>query len=126
MNGFACNHCRHRTARRPDRHALADQLLWVPAANGLGVEKTLVINIGNDQADLVAVAGEQHALGSAGVLGNNHIAVNIGRHLVGKAFHIIAHDSLHRLFIARWAWRQQKCFQKFVGLGFHREIAFFV
>ena len=60
-HSFDVDHPGNRAIGGPDRHALTDQLLRVPAANRLSVEKTEIIDMANEQADLIAVASEHHA-----------------------------------------------------------------
>ena len=45
-----------RAVGRPDGHPLADEHLRVPAADGLDIKETVVVDVLDDQADLVAVA----------------------------------------------------------------------
>ena len=60
------------------------------------------------QADVVAVSVEQDARPAARIARRDHVAVEIGAHLVGVLAGEVAHQRLHLLLVARGARREQE------------------
>ena len=58
MNRLTGNHSWDRAIPRPDLNILSDQNLWIPAANGMHPQETLVINVLDEQSNLVTVPRE--------------------------------------------------------------------
>ena len=58
MDWLAGDDAEDRPLGGPDGHPLADQHFGVPAADRLNIEEALVVDVLDDQADLVAVAGQ--------------------------------------------------------------------
>ena len=91
--------------RGPDGHPLADEHLRIPAADGLGVDEPFGVDVLDQHADLVAVAGQHQPRLAAGILHGDDVAVQVGADLVGKFFQIRPHVLLHRPLEARGAGR---------------------
>jgi len=58
MNWFASDNPRDWTTPRPDLDTLSNQHLWIPATNRVNPEESFIVDMFDEQADLVAVAGE--------------------------------------------------------------------
>jgi hypothetical protein len=100
MNGLSRNDGWYRTVGRVNGHPLANELLRIPAANRIGVDISVVVDMSDDKADLVGVTGEHHAHLCIGVAAGDHVAVQVGSHVVGKFADIAPHDFLHGLLVA--------------------------
>ena len=100
MNRLAANHGGHGAVIGPDRHPLADELLRIPAADGLRVEKAGIAGMRDEHANLIAVTGEHHPPRCLGIFGGDHVAMQIDSHAIGKRRRILADDLLNRLLVA--------------------------
>jgi hypothetical protein len=96
-------------------HALADELLRVPAADRVGVKEAVLVDEGDQQADLVGVPREHHAQLGPRIHRDNHVAVQVGPHLGGELARVLAHDPLHRLLVAGRTGRFQNLLQELLG-----------
>ena len=67
----------------------------VDASHGLDVEKPFVRHVLNQEADLVAVSGQHHPEGCATVQSPDHIAVNVGLHILGEGPHTLSNNFLY-------------------------------
>ena len=112
MDGLAGDDGGHGPLRGPDRHALTDQLLGIPAANRFRVDEAGVINLDDQHADLIAVPGVHDSERGSRVAAGDDVAVDIGRHAVGEWSGIVANHLLNRTFIARRAGSLQKGLQE--------------
>ena len=69
------------------------------------------------------MAGQHQPQLSAGVFDSNHVAMQVGSHLVGKIGHIAADNLLHGSLIARGARSLENLLQKVVADFVHKWIA---
>ncbi len=92
----------------PHHHRAPEQDRQVPAADRLHVEEARVVDVLHHQADVVAVAVEQDARPAARVARRDHVAVEIGAHLVGVLAREVAHQRLHLLLVAGGLGVQQE------------------
>jgi len=106
VDRFAADHPRERPRVGPQRHRLPDQLLRVPTADRLGIDEAVVIDVGHQHADLVAVTGEQQPRTLGITDRGDHIAVDIGPHLTGMRLDELSYQPLNRLFVSRGAGGQ--------------------
>ena len=120
MDRLAADHRRQRAFGRPDDHPLADELLGIPAADRLSVEKAVVVKVADQHANLVAVPGEHHPHLGRRVLRGNDVAVQVGRHAVGEIAGIGANHVLDRLLIAGGTGRFEQAEEKVAGGGVHK------
>src|SRR4051812_8094732 len=100
MNCLASDNGRYRSFGRVDGHSLADELLWIPAAYRVGVNEAILVDVRDDEADLVGVAGVHHAVRRVWVANGDHVAVQVGADLVSKIGGILPDDFLHGLLVA--------------------------
>ena len=105
MNRLAGDDGRYRALGRVDRHSLADELLRIPAADRVRVDVAVLVDVRDDEADLVGVAGVHHAERRVRVANGDDVAVQIGADLVGKIGGVLPDDVLHRLLVAAGAGR---------------------
>jgi hypothetical protein len=98
----------------PDRDALTDELLRVPASYGLEVQKPGVVDVRDDHAELVAVAVEKKAWLAAGVHRSEHVTVHVSADIVGERLGERAYDLLHRLLVAGDTGRGQQRTEEFL------------
>ena len=110
---------RHGAVGRVDRHPLADELLRIPAADRVRVDVAVVVDVRDDQADLVGMAGEHHAQRGVRVAAGDDVAVQVGAHVVGEVGHVSPHDVLHRLLVAGGAGRFENVFEELFGRAVH-------
>src|SRR5450755_1476409 len=103
MNGLASNHSQDGSRRRMHLYAVACQRRAIETANWSEIEKTLLINVANEEANLIAMRGQHHARLFIGMECGDDIAVYIGAHLVGIVLNLCADNLLQRLFEARRA-----------------------
>ena len=89
----------------PHGQPLTHQHLRVPAADRLHVEKPVVVDVLNDQADLVAMAGQHHSKRGVRVSHGDQVAVQIAADSSAKCRRIFADDLLQAGLIARWTGR---------------------
>ena len=101
MDRLAGDDSQHRAAAAPDRQPLADENLWIPAANGRDVDKAVVVDVLHDQANLVAMPGQHDPQRGPGVAGNDDIPMDIGPHFVGERRRIVANYLLYGTLITR-------------------------
>jgi len=113
------DHRGHRAIGRVDGHPLADQLLRIPTADRVGVNKSLIVDVRDQQPNLIGVPGEHHPQLCARIAASDHVAVQVGSHLVGETTHVLAHQALHRLLVTRRAGSFQNPLKKSLGRGFH-------
>jgi hypothetical protein len=77
MDRLAGDYGGHRTAGRPDHHPLANQLLRIPAADRLRINESVVVDLGHEQADLVAVAREHDPHRARWIEAGDHIPMQV-------------------------------------------------
>ena len=119
VNRLAGDDGRHRAVGRVDRHPLADELLRIPAADRVRVDVAVLVDVRDDQADLVGVAGEHHAQRRVRIATGDDVAVQVGAHVVGEIGDVLPHDFLHRLLVAGGAGRFENVFEKLLGGAVH-------
>src|SRR3954471_14716996 len=119
MNCLASNDRRYRPVRRVNGHSLADELLRIPAANRVGVDEAVLVDVRNDEANLVSVAGAHDSQRRFCIANGDHVAVQVGADLVGKIGSVLPDDFLDRLLVAARAGRFQNVLEKLLGGWFH-------
>lgn len=97
-----------------DDDALGEKRLIPPTAKLKKLEKATVVNVGDDEADLVHVAGE-HDAGAVSGLATDEAAELVLRQ-VAKGGHVLAEDGAHLGLIAGHAVGLRQRFQKLFGL----------
>jgi len=97
VDRLARNDAGDRFARAPDDHLLTDQLLRVPAADRLEEEKSRIVDVRNDQADLVAMSIDQDSMRRLGILVGDDVAVHVGLDPIGQRLQEVADHLLHLL-----------------------------
>jgi hypothetical protein len=110
-------------AARQNQHPLADQDLGVPAADRAEGEGAVVVDVGDDQADLVDVPGQQHLLRARRDIGpqaGDGVAVHIGRHLGAEALGLGPPDAGRLDLVVRRPRRFQQVGQECFRLFAHR------
>ncbi len=112
VDRLAGDNPQHRTMRAPNGQPLTDEHLRIPTADRRDVDETVVVDELHDQADLVAMSGQHHPQGGSGVSRGDHVAVNVGPHLVGKRRGIVPNHLLDRALIPRRAGRCQDLLEK--------------
>ena len=110
MNWFPSNDAVHRPRLRPDGHALPNELLWIPAADSLCVNETIVVDVRNDQSDLISMPSQHHTHRGVGVLAQDQIAMQICGHGIAEGFGVVSDDLLNGFFVAGNARRFDKRF----------------
>ena len=100
MDGFAADHGGYRSTIGPDRHRLANQLLWIPAADRLRVQETIVVNVGDQHSDLVAVTRVHQTWTFWVTNRRDQVAVDVGGDVVGKRRDVIADDGLDLFLVS--------------------------
>src|SRR5438874_10271901 len=83
-----------------DGHAWSDDDLGVPASNRREVDKTLVADEADEEADLIGVSGQHHPRIATRVRNGNRIAQDVRADLVRILPNIAAEDLLNRLLVA--------------------------
>ncbi len=80
-----------------DDHLAAHQVAGVDPADGVDREESLVVDVGDDEADLVHV-GRQHDLGFAiSALEGDDVAEGIGVKVIGQRLELFLHQGAHLL-----------------------------
>ena len=116
MDRFSGDQAEDRPGLGPDGHPLTDEHLGVPPSDRLNVQKAVFVDVLNDQADLVAMAGQHHAQRGVRIFCHNQVAVQVGADLVGERRHVIADDLLQGAFVARGAGQLPIVFGRNRGL----------
>ena len=80
---------------------MAHELLWIPAADHLTVQKTGLVDLADDHSDLVAMTSEHEPNRSLDMLGRDQVAVQVDPHLVCQVGDILPNPPLDQLFVAR-------------------------
>ena len=88
-------------------------------ADRLGVEKAVVVDVRDDHADLVAVAGKHDPQPGIRVFARDHVAVQVSRHAVGEISDISANDVLDRPLVSGGAGRIEQPDEKIAGGSIH-------
>ena len=83
-------------------HTLADQHLCIPAAHAGEEQKAVAVDVGDHHADLVDVAGQQHAW-CACFERCERAAAHIGPDSVGEAGSVLAPQPRGGRLVAGWA-----------------------
>src|SRR5262245_5827089 len=119
MNRFAADDGRQRAICSPDCHPLADELLGVPAADRLGVQKAVVVVMADEHPDLVAVTREHYPQLGVWIFGGDDVAVQICRHPVGEIADVGANHVLNRSLITGGTGRFEEFDEKLTSCRFH-------
>ena len=112
VNGLAGDDADDGPLGRPDMQRLPDEHLHVPAADGRHADETLVIDVLDHQADLVAVPGQHDPRTAVRVDGGDHVAVPVGVDGGGERLDEIADDVLNGPLVAGGAGRMQQGFEE--------------
>ena len=107
MNRFSRNDTVDRFTLRPDRHALPDQLLRIPATNTLNVDETVFVDMRNDHADLITMACKHDSHFRVEIDAENHVAMQVRLDIVSKLGCVLAYDILDRALDNHF-WRQER------------------
>ncbi len=100
MDRLAANHAGDGSAVGPDGHPLADEDTPVPAADGLKVNKSVIINVLDDQPNLIAVSCQHYPKRGIGLTRGDHIAVEVRLHFIRESLCVIPNDILDWAFIS--------------------------
>jgi hypothetical protein len=100
VNRFSSHHACQRPIRAPDRHALANQHGRIPATDRLCIDITFWVDVLDAETNLVAMPRQHHAHRGRRVLRADHVAVQIGGHVVGDFAQILSHQVLNRAFVS--------------------------
>ena len=95
MNRLLADHTQNPLLLRVHVYPSTRHQGQVDASHGLDVEKPFVRHVLNQQADLIAVSGQHHPKGCATVQPPDHVAVNIGLHILGEGPHALSNDFLY-------------------------------
>jgi len=119
MDGFAADDAEDGAVGGADLHPLADKQGRVHSADLRGIKVSFVVDMGNQQADFIHMAGNHKLKLGIGIQDGEAVSVHIGYHLVGIGFDIVPPDFGGGLFIARGAGGFQKVLQKLFGCFIH-------
>ncbi len=97
-----------------DDDALGEEGLIPPAAELEELEEAVVVDVGDDEADLVHVAGEHDAGAFTGAMADEAAELVLGQ--VAQRGHVVTQDGADLGFIAGYAVGLRQCLQKLFGL----------
>src|SRR5690349_23086547 len=97
MDWFLADDAEHVTVAPAEADALADQYLWIPAADRLNVSVAFVVDVVDDDADFVDVAGEHDRRFTVTVDFGQTVARDVATHL-RKFFGLFTPDLGGRCF----------------------------
>jgi len=92
MDGLLADHADDIAIVAQQADALPDEHLWVPAADPGEIEEAVIVDIGDDDANLINVAGEQQA-GFTTLQDGGAAAADIGVNLIGEGRRFFAPDA---------------------------------
>ena len=92
---------------------MPDQLLRIPAPDRLHVQKSLVVNMRNDETDLITMCVHENSSFLARVFTGDDVSVGIRCNLVRDRSQEIAHHLLDTLFVARGSGSLEELVEQF-------------
>lgn len=113
------NHAEHRSVAAMNVYALTASQRGVGTADGLEIEKAVVVNVLDLKADFVRMAHDHDFRMSAGIHNREGIAVSIGFHAIGELFHVVDPDALTGGFRTGRAGGFEQLREKFERGFFH-------
>ena len=117
VHGALAGDAEHRTLAGQDVEAAAGGDDLVMPAEELEVQVALVVDVGDDEADLVDVAGEHQGRSAVALERRDAVADGVLRVGVGRLLHVAVDDRLGGEFVARRGLRGQEVLEEVGVVG---------
>src|SRR5450756_906761 len=126
MDRLLAHDAEHLAMAADEAKTLSDEDLWIPATNRLDVGEALVVDVADDDADLIDVAGQHDRRLAAAIYFGEAVAGDVATHL-REFLCVVAPHLCGRGLEAGRARRIEQLFQKAERIGsYHQDIWEFV
>jgi hypothetical protein len=107
MSGFLADDTNNVSLSSRHPEALSDHHLFIPPTERREPQEALLIDVGDDEANLIDVSGEQHFRCTGHIVPRldpgKRVPHNVMRHFIGEGRSFFAPYPSRRRLVARWA-----------------------